>query len=1247
MKKQRWLVLLLVLVFVLTSGVLAACTPEKEPDPEPTVEKVTVTFKDEAGAVVKTVELEKGKSLSASDIPTVPAKEGYTGTWSVTAGTAINADTTVTPTYAEIPVDIENVTVSFDTHGGSAMDAVEVAKGSKLTKPADPTYTGYVFDGWYVDAAYLTAYDIETEVTAPLKLHAKWATAKFTVTLPSAYDLAYAGVKIEKLNEKNFATATWTEAETPVATFVGQKDDAEIAYGTKIYIKITQVSAQEGKECFVFANGVQLASKTINTAVPTTGVYEITVKGDVVITAGMFFTATFKVNGGKWADTTTADLVLPIIDGTVTLPVDPSKTGSTFSGWGVGASHTATEKVLANGTLAGASTFHADYTTNKYTVTVVNNVDKVTYELGATEVKYNETVGIKITDGRVTLGGTAAAPTYALSNAAPLLIKANGEQTGTMDASNAGLYQKLFTITITEDTEIAISAEYRVASVKLSNAPTLANAVSSHYRVIAIADTAVTAQDGTVTATPSTVTANDIVATTQVDTDVAAGEKVQWYIWVDQDWTPSIQTGTSYADYSIAPAKATADFGTVEEGDTLKNVYVVTYTMPKVEYATAEKQVDVNNCLAWTEKEYNISGLNVSNDKWMLVQTEGSYAAANGYKLATSNLLTSFKVSNATNNNNYYLGKLAFIVKDTSKVYNVYLGTTLVATTSSVASKYYKDGTTIYDAFAISNDATLADKHADQAFTVKEVSKVTIKIDGAVATTEYVENGKLWSKTGVSNTQEVYVNGIKINGIVGATTTDYQYEVTANTEIKILTKYTITYTGSTGTDAITFSDMTTNALYGDTVSFKVSGTKAGNILYVKATGATAKMLSENEGVYSFTIDSTFAGTAANAYAVTAAFTDEYFTIVYSEGDEAYCPLDQAATFLAQTPKLSGNTFANWFVYKVQAAPNAGKFKPVTSVSGASLTLGELDAAAENAFAAENIVTSQTDDKVLLESGDKVAAKWAKVTPGVQLIIDANTLYEVRSIKVNGSSIYYDGAWKDYKVQMLAGSVTLAYTDVVTVEFRSYMDKDITGADTTKTALVAIGTKTFVADNNGVYTITLADLVDGTSATPAYVIRTQFANAHYAYAANATTSVAAMGVDSNVTIPENFNKTYDATTTTWSATTIESSKTFYLSIGATSGLWQPIANVTPGAVKNTVASADKAAQFYLPVAGAVSEVWIDNATSKVTTATADFSNGMLKVTVESKTADAASTFAVKVLVEGNWYCYIITFTAPAA
>ncbi len=62
-------------------------------------------------------------------------------------------------------------TVTFNSDGGSIVEAIEVKKGKTIEKPANPTKEGYTFVEWTLDGS---TYNFETEVTENITLVAKW-----------------------------------------------------------------------------------------------------------------------------------------------------------------------------------------------------------------------------------------------------------------------------------------------------------------------------------------------------------------------------------------------------------------------------------------------------------------------------------------------------------------------------------------------------------------------------------------------------------------------------------------------------------------------------------------------------------------------------------------------------------------------------------------------------------------------------------------------------------------------------------------------------------------------------------------------------------------------------------------------------------------------------------------------------------------------------------------------------------------
>lgn len=137
--------------------------------------KFIVTFDNEGTRT--TAIIDNGVKLTA---PAAPTKEGYrfSGWYYDNSGSKAkwNFDTdTVTRAMTLTAKWVRTYTVTFETSGGSAVDPVTVDTGSTVTKPADPTKSGYTFGGWYKDSTLQTPWDFANgTVTADTTLYAKW-----------------------------------------------------------------------------------------------------------------------------------------------------------------------------------------------------------------------------------------------------------------------------------------------------------------------------------------------------------------------------------------------------------------------------------------------------------------------------------------------------------------------------------------------------------------------------------------------------------------------------------------------------------------------------------------------------------------------------------------------------------------------------------------------------------------------------------------------------------------------------------------------------------------------------------------------------------------------------------------------------------------------------------------------------------------------------------------------------------------
>ena len=145
-------------------------------------EAKTVTFDVQGGSEIAAQQVQTGKLAVR---PENPERVGYAfAGWYTSADTsgseydftaAVNDDVTL---YAKWTPNMYAVT--FDSQGGSAVDAQQVAYGGYATQPATPTRDGYTFVGWTTDAAGTTPYGFGMPVTGDITLYAKWDDADAT-----------------------------------------------------------------------------------------------------------------------------------------------------------------------------------------------------------------------------------------------------------------------------------------------------------------------------------------------------------------------------------------------------------------------------------------------------------------------------------------------------------------------------------------------------------------------------------------------------------------------------------------------------------------------------------------------------------------------------------------------------------------------------------------------------------------------------------------------------------------------------------------------------------------------------------------------------------------------------------------------------------------------------------------------------------------------------------------------------------
>lgn len=129
----------------------------------------------------------KDQLIAEKQIPAEPTREGYgfNGWYKDPEGTVVwnfekdlvEEDIILYAKWEEKSLpSADQYEVTFDSQGGSDVSSLTgVEKDSKINKPADPTRSGYRFDGWYKESTSEHIWDFDKDaVTSNITLYAKW-----------------------------------------------------------------------------------------------------------------------------------------------------------------------------------------------------------------------------------------------------------------------------------------------------------------------------------------------------------------------------------------------------------------------------------------------------------------------------------------------------------------------------------------------------------------------------------------------------------------------------------------------------------------------------------------------------------------------------------------------------------------------------------------------------------------------------------------------------------------------------------------------------------------------------------------------------------------------------------------------------------------------------------------------------------------------------------------------------------------
>ena len=287
-----------------------------------TINQYTIAFDTDGGSYIAPITQDYNTAVTA---PENPSKTGYTF-----AGWDKNIPATMPAENVTIKAQwtINQYTITFDTDGGSTIDAITQDYGTKITAPADPTKTGYIFAGW----------DKEIPETMPaenLSIKARWNAEQYTITWMVDGEETKTTVKYNKLPSYGENDPTKAATAEYSYEFIGWEPELKPATVDATYTAKFNAVPRE-------------------------------------------YTITWDVDGIR-------DEQKVAFGEVITAPEKPTKEGYTFTGWMIGEGEALPETMPAQNIVATAQ-----WAKNKYNITFVFGVEGREDEVK--EVEWDATV---------------------------------------------------------------------------------------------------------------------------------------------------------------------------------------------------------------------------------------------------------------------------------------------------------------------------------------------------------------------------------------------------------------------------------------------------------------------------------------------------------------------------------------------------------------------------------------------------------------------------------------------------------------------------------------------------------------------------------------------------------------------------------------------------------------------------------------------------------------------------------------
>ncbi|MGD9605375.1 MAG: InlB B-repeat-containing protein, partial [Bacilli bacterium] len=293
------------------------------------INQYTISFNANGGSETANITENYQTSLTA---PTDPTKVGYTfGGWFTDSGFENEYVFTTMPAFdVELNAKwtINQYTIVFEENDGTVVSDITQNYGTTVTKPTDPTKTGYSFINWYVDSAFTEVYAFTTMPALNITLYAKWTINQYTI------DFEENGGSSVTAIIQDYGTVVVEPANPTRVTyiFVGWFLDANL---TESYTFTTMAD-----------ENIVLYAKWTDEQ----------------------YTISFEENGGSIVED-----IVGSYQSSVTEPEAPTKEGNTFAGWFQ--DELLTEPYSFTTMPLGGITIYVKWNINSYTLTYQDYTD--------------------------------------------------------------------------------------------------------------------------------------------------------------------------------------------------------------------------------------------------------------------------------------------------------------------------------------------------------------------------------------------------------------------------------------------------------------------------------------------------------------------------------------------------------------------------------------------------------------------------------------------------------------------------------------------------------------------------------------------------------------------------------------------------------------------------------------------------------------------------------------------------------